>query len=495
MWTQGSQGGLHKTHHRTCISSRAGGASGEAGESCDLIIASNCARSPIVAGCANEWRAALLSVPRAPVRLCGPPPDLLAQVVNESSNKSFSQQSESCIDLNPKGDFVFVFLSQRYILRLGERESSGQQTRARRRSGCTYSSQRDCDHSIDLGTHQCDSDSSGTKFRPAWMGCGSSAPRDAVDPPSEAAAPAPEQQAGHGNPSSNLESAESAMMTHVHRALEVEGADTASSPEPAETDLSGTATPIASGPDSPIEPSGATIALKIQECIDARDPPPDLEVTGCKLKKGDMQALREIIRSGKTRSITLARCELRDDQVVEIAALLSERQARFVKVLGLDGNPDVGDAGAAAIAQMLAVSNTLSELSLWGTGVTDKGAETLARALRANRGLRRLWLGECGSVTDAGARALRAALAENSTLEQVGLVCTSASPALQGEVGALAQAARLAPSPPRRAAAAPTAAQAPSREQAVRRSAERAVPSERGRALIGAARRRAGLRS
>ena len=42
----------------------------------------------------------------------------------------------------------------------------------------------------------------------------------------------------------------------------------------------------------------------------------------------------------------------------------------------------------------------MAELSLWGTGVGDAGAKSLATALKENTTLKNLWLGECEGITD-----------------------------------------------------------------------------------------------
>ena len=83
-----------------------------------------------------------------------------------------------------------------------------------------------------------------------------------------------------------------------------------------------------------------------------------------------------------------------------------------------------------------------AELSLWGTGLSDAGATSLARALARNKHLKHLWLGECEGISDEGASVLRESLHANDALEQLTLVMSGVSDELQEDITDLVAARR-----------------------------------------------------
>jgi Ran GTPase-activating protein (RanGAP) involved in mRNA processing and transport len=85
-----------------------------------------------------------------------------------------------------------------------------------------------------------------------------------------------------------------------------------------------------------------------------------------------------------------------------------------VEFLSLDFN-SFGDEGAAALASMLEVNRSISELHLFGNRVTSVGAEHLAQALASNDRLQSLIL-SLNRIGDRGVAALARALTVNDTL-------------------------------------------------------------------------------
>lgn len=164
----------------------------------------------------------------------------------------------------------------------------------------------------------------------------------------------------------------------------------------------------------------------------------EVQIKSCKVGVDDVKFLDQLVQDRELRALTLARCNLEDDVVVELARCLGSERWKSVHTLGFDGNQMVGDASAEALAQALLTNSTLhgehprpclsccicsilghifvsdglyrqsdgvffsslAELSLWGTGVGNAGTKSLASALKQNTALKNLWLGECEDITD-----------------------------------------------------------------------------------------------
>jgi len=81
-----------------------------------------------------------------------------------------------------------------------------------------------------------------------------------------------------------------------------------------------------------------------------------------------------------------------------------------VTKVNLNGNKEIGDEGAKALAEALKVNTTLKELYLYGCGIGDGGAAALAEALRSNTSLTELGLSGNG-FGEQGEQLLRDAVA------------------------------------------------------------------------------------
>lgn len=163
----------------------------------------------------------------------------------------------------------------------------------------------------------------------------------------------------------------------------------------------------------------------------------EVQIKACKIDSDAVKFLDKLVQDRELRAITLARCNLEDGVAAEIAACLAKGTWSSIRTLGLDGNQMLGDATAEALAQALSTNITLTELSLWGTGIGDAGASSFASALRKNTTLQNLWLGECEGISDTGAASLQDALQENSSLDQLALVMTSVSDGVQDVINDL----------------------------------------------------------
>lgn len=160
----------------------------------------------------------------------------------------------------------------------------------------------------------------------------------------------------------------------------------------------------------------------------------EVQIKACKIDSSGVQFLDQVVQDRELRALTLARCNLEDGVAAELAVCLGSGRWSSLRLLGLDGNAMVGDTAAHALAEALSVNITLEELSLWGTGIGNAGAKSLAGALKQNKHLKILWLGECEEIGDDSFSALMEALSVNTTLDQLALVMTSVSEELQEEI-------------------------------------------------------------
>jgi hypothetical protein len=78
-------------------------------------------------------------------------------------------------------------------------------------------------------------------------------------------------------------------------------------------------------------------------------------------------------------------------------------------------NNQVGDSGAAAIAEALKLNATLQHFSLYSNRIGDSGATAIAEALKLNTSLQQLYL-YSNRIGDSGATAIVEALKLNSSM-------------------------------------------------------------------------------
>ena len=92
-----------------------------------------------------------------------------------------------------------------------------------------------------------------------------------------------------------------------------------------------------------------------------------------------------------------------------------------VTIVDLDGNTEIGDEGAKALAEALKVNATVKTLWLKSCGIGDDGAVALAEALRSNTSLTEVYLWYNKEIGDEGAKALAEALKGNATVKTLDL--------------------------------------------------------------------------
>lgn len=137
----------------------------------------------------------------------------------------------------------------------------------------------------------------------------------------------------------------------------------------------------------------------------------------------------------------LASRRLGDDGAAAVGALLAHPTCA-VTALNLDSN-GIGDAGATALADGLAVNTSLVDLVAWDNSIGDVGATALAAALATNSSLRVLSLAR-NAVGPAGGAALGTALGTNRGLRAVYLMGMTRKGGGMGDTGAAAWAAGIA---------------------------------------------------
>ena len=135
---------------------------------------------------------------------------------------------------------------------------------------------------------------------------------------------------------------------------------------------------------------------------------------------GDVGAasLAEAVKS----NATLTKLDLHNNNIGDVgAASLAEAVKSNVTLTKLDLSANnIGDVGAAGLAEALKSNTTLTKLNLRGNNIGDVGAAGLAEVLKSNTTLTKLDL-SANNIGDVGAAGLGEALKSNSTLTALDL--------------------------------------------------------------------------
>ena len=129
-------------------------------------------------------------------------------------------------------------------------------------------------------------------------------------------------------------------------------------------------------------------------------------------------ALAEAIRgSAKLQQLSLASCGVGAAGATAIAAQI--RLSSPLKWLVMNGNP-IGDAGATALARAMSSNTGITALFLTDAGCGDDGAVAFADAIKRNKGsaLKELDLSS-NEIGDVGANALLGVLPKAATLNEL----------------------------------------------------------------------------
>ena len=180
-----------------------------------------------------------------------------------------------------------------------------------------------------------------------------------------------------------------------------------------------------------------------------------LDLSGTSLSPLDCLSVSFFLSFLSAKKVTVNLCDSnlnQKDALYYIASMLY-----FIEHLYLPHNP-IGDTGASLISEAVRKTTTLKTLFLHNCGITSRGAEDLSRALfqncslekldigwnrlvgddgishmaealKQNKQLKELWIGECG-ITDKGAASLASALTVNNSLKMLHI---------GGRVGALTE--------------------------------------------------------
>ena len=143
-----------------------------------------------------------------------------------------------------------------------------------------------------------------------------------------------------------------------------------------------------------------------------------LDLNNCDLQEGGGQAIADVMRVNTTlTNLILVRNELGEGGAQAIAAAL--RENRTLTNLILHGN-ELGEGGGQAIADVLRVNTTLTNLNLGYNELGEGGGQAIAAALRVNTTLTELDLG-VNFVGEGGGQAIADVLRVNTTLTNLNL--------------------------------------------------------------------------
>ena len=185
-----------------------------------------------------------------------------------------------------------------------------------------------------------------------------------------------------------------------------------------------------------LEPEDMRRATQARERLnssDARlnfDPTADpsiLDYTGQKLSPSDVQAIIhfKLLEDGQVKTLLLDHCGLGDDGIRSLVNALLHVQPAHLKIICLRKNK-IGKDGARELARLFqqteSPSFALEEVRLSHNKIEDDGVALLFRALQyvEQSSLRSISL-SYNNITQKGAAAIGAALAENNILESIRL--------------------------------------------------------------------------
>ena len=155
----------------------------------------------------------------------------------------------------------------------------------------------------------------------------------------------------------------------------------------------------------------------------------------------EVAADRPLSRTKSLHTLDLRGCELTESDGEALKDLLSSNA--YVEDLTVGGNM-LGDEGLRLIAEGLQRNATLKALKIAANDITDAGVQFLVRALEVNSMLEVLLLHANGSLTDASADALAAAIVANlkCRLKVVATFATQITQAGQRTIKVAIKAAR-----------------------------------------------------
>jgi Ran GTPase-activating protein (RanGAP) involved in mRNA processing and transport len=108
------------------------------------------------------------------------------------------------------------------------------------------------------------------------------------------------------------------------------------------------------------------------------------------------------------------------DEAIEMITVALENNKSLEKLV-IEHHQQLTSQSAIALADLLQTnSSTLIALTLNATSIGDEGSQSIAKALKTNRSLKKLFLTDC-RITDIGVIGLNESLKVNATLEVLNL--------------------------------------------------------------------------
>ena len=136
--------------------------------------------------------------------------------------------------------------------------------------------------------------------------------------------------------------------------------------------------------------------------------PGGFETLNATITEAIQKAAKVIAAQFSASGIDLSKKGLTAHDAAAVAEILKSNTS--VTTVNLDGNKEIGDEGAKALAEALKVNATVGYLDLSGCGIGDDGAAALAEALRSNTTLTKLFLEDNNGIGEKGKRLLRKAV-------------------------------------------------------------------------------------
>eukprot|EP00039_Didymoeca_costata_P030174 m.28203 g.28203 ORF g.28203 m.28203 type:complete len:291 (+) comp7982_c0_seq1:220-1092(+) len=135
-------------------------------------------------------------------------------------------------------------------------------------------------------------------------------------------------------------------------------------------------------------------------------------LTGCGLSEDGASALTKGLRKSNIEELYLWKNDIGDEGAAKIAQHLKHHPTLRVLYVGYN---NIGDRGCLHMAKLIELSDKIETLDLRGNSIGPDGAKALAAAIAKNKSLKKLYLFN-NKIDDKGAAAIQEALESNEGL-------------------------------------------------------------------------------
>ena len=146
----------------------------------------------------------------------------------------------------------------------------------------------------------------------------------------------------------------------------------------------------------------------------------ELYISGNKIGDNGVASIATALQTNTTMTILdISECSMSDEGAESLARALIANRSNAMQKLYISGNK-IGDNGVTSIATALQTNTTMTVLGISACNMSEEGAESLARALAISRSLQVLLM-HYNDISDNGIAHIATALQTNNTLKTLAI--------------------------------------------------------------------------